>query len=179
MGEPQTNNQELAAPNRQHVQLSVYSYDLDEAKSALAPASPQIAVAELAACLTLVAPSGMSADDRAEWLKVARMTIGEVPESSLHVACIEARKTCRFASEIVPAVIAVAEEHESQLRQRIRAMQWDLEHPAPPPPPQIERQEPGPMTLEEYRSWTPKYREMARKHGWVSQDILDAAGADQ
>lgn len=89
---------------------------LDEAKGKMAPAEPTQLVAELAACLTLVAPSGMTADDRTEWIKVARMTIGDIPAGPFHSACKKARKTCRFASEIVPTIVREAEEQTGWLR---------------------------------------------------------------
>lgn len=75
----------------------------------LTPAEPRMAMAELGACLTLVAPSGMSADDRGEWLKVAHMTLHDVPSDLLTRGCEHARKTCRFASEIVPSILAEIE----------------------------------------------------------------------
>lgn len=168
------NHLALVEPNRQQSQLSA----ITELRSLLVPASAKTAVAELAACLTLVAPSGMSADDRTEWLKVARMAVGDVLEGPLHFACDEARKTCRFASEIVPLVIAKADEREAYLRDRINTLQWHLDNPPKPEPLRL-APEPRPLTLDEYRSWTPQLRAMARKNGWVTQEMIDAAGPSE
>ena len=98
-----------------------------------------MALAELSACLTLVSPSGMSADDRTEWLKVAHRTLAEVPADLMERGCTEARKTCRFASEIVPAILAEIEQ----------PMKWRKANAArsAPPPKVIE-----PAPKEEYVS---------------------------
>jgi hypothetical protein len=61
--------------------------------------------AELGACLTLVSPSGLTVDDRKEWLAVAMQTLSGIPADLLQRGCAEARKRCRFPSEIVPAII--------------------------------------------------------------------------
>jgi hypothetical protein len=50
---------------------------LSDAQARIKPASSVAGTAELAACLTLVAPSGMSAEDRNAWLQVARATLSE------------------------------------------------------------------------------------------------------
>lgn len=57
------------------------------------------------ACLTLVAPSGMSAEDRHAWVAVARQTLSGIPADLLKWGCAEARAKCRFASEIVPLIL--------------------------------------------------------------------------
>ena len=73
------------------------------------PADPVDAMHHLGLCLTLVAPSGMNADDRAEWIKVAQYALREVPMDLLTRGCGEALKTCRFPSDIVPAILAEIE----------------------------------------------------------------------
>ena len=62
-------------------------------------------MAELGACLALVSPSGMPEDNRAEWLKVAQMTLRDLPADLLARGCAKARQTCRFPSEIVPCIL--------------------------------------------------------------------------
>lgn len=57
------------------------------------------------ACLTLVAPSGMTAEDRNAWVQVARATLSGMPADLLAVGCKAARQKCRFASEIVPTIM--------------------------------------------------------------------------
>ena len=61
--------------------------------------------AELGACLTLVSPSGMSAEDRREWLAVAMKTLSGIPADLLSRGCEAARLKCRFPSEIVPTIM--------------------------------------------------------------------------
>lgn len=61
--------------------------------------------AELMACLTLVAPSGMSAEDRKAWVAVARQTLSGIPADLLSRGCAKARAVCKFASEIVPTIL--------------------------------------------------------------------------
>jgi len=58
------------------------------------------------ACLTLVAPSGMTAEDRQAWVAVAKATLTGIPADLLARGCKKARETCRFASEIVPTILA-------------------------------------------------------------------------
>ena len=122
----------LAGPKQQHSlpsdpRRTELQRKFDEAHAALNPAEPKLLVAELASCLTLVAPSGMSADDRTEWLKVARMTVGDIPADPFRWACKEARKTCKFASEIVPAIVKAAAERTHWLRLSARYASEDLE----------------------------------------------------
>lgn len=74
-----------------------------------APATLKQGKAELGACLTLVSPSGLTADDRREWLAVAMRTLSGIPADLLSDGCAEARKRCRFPSEIVPTIIAHVE----------------------------------------------------------------------
>jgi hypothetical protein len=71
----------------------------------LKPASASAGTAELLACLTLVAPSGMTAEDRNAWVQVARATLKGIPADLLSFGCKRARETCRFASEIVPTIM--------------------------------------------------------------------------
>lgn len=71
----------------------------------LKPTTAKQGTAELLACLTLVAPSGMSNEDRQAWVAVARETLRGIPADLLKRGCDHVRRTCRFASEIVPAII--------------------------------------------------------------------------
>lgn len=70
------------------------------------PATQKAGTAELLACLTLVAPSGMTAEDRNAWVQVARETLRGIPADLLQRGCRKARETCRFASEVVPAIVS-------------------------------------------------------------------------
>lgn len=71
----------------------------------LIPVSAKEGTAELMACLTLAAPSGLTAEDRKAWVAVARRTLAGIPADLLRRGCAKARETCRFPSEIVPAIL--------------------------------------------------------------------------
>jgi hypothetical protein len=79
---------------------------LSEAETSLAPINAKAGTAELMACLTLVAPSGMTAQDRQAWVAVAKQTLSGIPGDLLQFGCKKARETCRFASEIVPTIMS-------------------------------------------------------------------------
>ena len=94
----------------------------------LIPATLRQGKAELGACLTLVSPSGLNADDRREWLAVAMATLSGIPADLLIRGCEKARKTCCFPSEIVPAVLS---EVESDWRWRQRALSQAIDDAQP------------------------------------------------
>jgi hypothetical protein len=72
----------------------------------LVPATPDEMQQELAACLALSGASGMSEDDRCEWLRAARLTLEGIPADLLAQGCRKARATCDHPSKIVPAIMA-------------------------------------------------------------------------
>ncbi len=74
------------------------------------PATLKQGKSELGACLTLVSPSGLSADDRKEWLAVAMQTLSGIPSDLLADGCAVARRKCRFPSEIVPTILEEVEQ---------------------------------------------------------------------
>jgi hypothetical protein len=76
----------------------------------LTPATAKAGTGELMACLTLVAPSGMTAEDRNAWVQVARATLSGIPADLLARGCEKARRTCKFASEIVPTILGEVED---------------------------------------------------------------------
>jgi len=47
----------------------------------------------------------MTANEREQWLKAARMALSGIPADLLADGCAEARKRCRFPSEIVPTIL--------------------------------------------------------------------------
>jgi hypothetical protein len=65
---------------------------------------------ELLACLTLVAPSTMGADERAAFITVGIETLSELSLAELKEGARQARKTCRFPSELLPAIFGNSEE---------------------------------------------------------------------
>jgi hypothetical protein len=76
-----------------------------QCEARLQPCGQKTGTAELMACLTLVAPSGMTAADRQAWVAVARQTLSGIPADLMQAGCRHARETCRFASEVVPAIL--------------------------------------------------------------------------
>lgn len=71
----------------------------------LTPATKAEGTASLTTCLILVAPSGMTADERSDWLHAARLALTGIPADLLERGCKVAREKCRFASEIVPTIM--------------------------------------------------------------------------
>src|SRR5438874_8822984 len=61
---------------------------------------------ELTACLTLVAPVGMTEEAKRDWLAVAWDTLRHIPPSILANGAAAARKVCDHPSKIVPTIIA-------------------------------------------------------------------------
>jgi hypothetical protein len=108
----------------------------------LTPATAKAGTGELMACLTLVAPSGMTAEDRNAWVQVARATLSGIPADLLARGCAKARRTCKFASEIVPTIL---EEVEETWRWRKRRVAEDAAQKAPrlPEPEYVSAEEMG------------------------------------
>ena len=97
---------------------------VSDAQRRLEPASGQAGASGLLSCLMLVAPSGMTESDRANWLSAARMTLSGIPADLLARGCKIARETCRFPSEIVPAIMTDAKPSWTR---RKRALAEELE----------------------------------------------------
>lgn len=103
----------------------------------LRPTTVTIGTAELAACLTLVAPTGLSARDRDEWIKVAKVTLSGMPADLFAKGCKAARETARFPSEIVPTIMAAAKdewEHRKRHLAHYRAEEANRNAPRLPAP---------------------------------------------
>lgn len=60
---------------------------------------------ELLACLTLVAPTNFSDEDRAAWIGIARQTLAGMDSDAFLGGCQRARETCTFLSQVVPAIL--------------------------------------------------------------------------
>lgn len=60
--------------------------------------------------------------NRAEWLKVAHMTLADLPADLLARGCAKARRTCQFPSQIVPCIV---EETASAMRLRREQVQHE------------------------------------------------------
>ena len=72
--------------------------------SSIPSATMKEASDQLLACLTLVAPGGMTGEERAAWVLIARETLTGIPSDLIVRGCAAAKLTCRFASEIVPCI---------------------------------------------------------------------------
>ena len=120
--------------------------NLSRFENSLRPASATAGNAELLACLTLVAPTGMTAEDRNAWVQVARATLSGMPGDLLAAGCKAARRTCKFPSEIVPAIVEYADpiwaSRERSLQNARRAYLDSLT-------PRIARTPPEPIPREE------------------------------
>ena len=141
---------EQAENLRQLMQCSETSIptSLSDAQSKLKPATAASGTAELMACLTLVAPSGMTAEDRNAWVQVARATLSGMPADLLAIGCKEARRRCRFASEIVPTIVEATQSLWDHRKQQLAYQQQayanrfapKIEKPTYPPIPREETQ---------------------------------------
>lgn len=100
--------------------------------SALTPATPQELVTELAACLTLCVPAGMTDGARTEWFKIARHTVGHLPLDLLRVGCAKAREVADHPAKICPAIVASVKDLLEQ-RRRWAAEDRDRQNALPPP----------------------------------------------
>lgn len=127
---------EQMTPSENLPQLSRCSTPTTARCDRLVPASKKEGTAELLACLTLVAPTGMTAEDRQAWVAVARETLSGIPADLLREGCAYVRQHCRFPSEIVPTIM-------DRVGQRWEWRQWDARPrgevralPAPQPKPE-------------------------------------------
>ena len=131
-------------------------------------ATRQQGKAELGGCLTLVSPSGLTADDRKEWIAVAMQTLSGIPADLLAEGCAEARRRCRFPSEIVPMILDTVGKRWEWRKEAAR-------RPAPlPPSHQIEAPpvDDEPITLADLLAMPRDMVRIARNQGWVDADIL-------
>ena len=85
-------------------QRSALELRVRDLETKVEPATPYQVMTELGACLTLAVPSGMTEDDRANWLTVAAMEVRDIPSSYFAQACKHARRTADHPSKIVPAI---------------------------------------------------------------------------
>jgi hypothetical protein len=79
----------------------------------LVPATSDHFRNELTACLALVAPVGMTEENRRDWLAVAWGTLKHLPADILTAGCQAAREKCDHPSKIVPTIIAETKERMS------------------------------------------------------------------
>lgn len=98
----------LVSPNMKRVDPKLHPF----AESALAQADQELSPAtrddfrqQLTACLTLVAPTGMTQDDRNEWLKAAWGTLDGIPADLLASGATAARQWADHPAKVVPAIL--------------------------------------------------------------------------
>ena len=118
----------------------------------MAPATAKAGTAELLACLTLVAPSGMTAEDRTAWVAVAKETLSGIPGDLLVKGCRKARETCRFASEIVPTIMEYVGEDWKWRKRNVIEQAPRLPRPVPEAIPREETQRILKQIRDEFRA---------------------------
>jgi len=110
----------------------------------LKPCGEKTGTAELTSCLALTAPSGMTATERANWLKVARHTLKGMPQDLLQAGCQHARETADHPAKVVPAIVRYAgplwQERMNRLREERSLAAPRLEPPDRPAIPHEETQ---------------------------------------
>lgn len=78
--------------------------------------------------LTLCSPSGMTENDRNEWLKVALGAIGNIPQDLLVTASAKAMRACDHPAKIVPFICKETDEHVEHRRQHLARCQTEIEN---------------------------------------------------
>jgi hypothetical protein len=97
----------------------------------LAPATSAVFRNELTACLTLVAPAGMTEEARRDWFVVAWATLKHLPPDILAIGCKKARETCDHPSKVVPTILAETKEMLGWRRGSARPSAEPLQLPRP------------------------------------------------
>lgn len=82
----------------------------NDSERSLAPAGAEQFQRQLTACLALCSPSGMSEDDRREWLRAAWGALHGIPADLLKRGCAEARRRADHPAKIVPIIMAEVED---------------------------------------------------------------------
>lgn len=92
---------------RQHAQLMKSSLlqEISELEAKLAPRSLEEIITALSRCLTLTAPSGMTREDRDEWLMVAAPELADLPSMLFDDAVAHARRTADHPAKIIPSIL--------------------------------------------------------------------------
>jgi hypothetical protein len=99
-------------------------------------ADEAVATALLTSCLALVRPVGMADSEALDWLGVALGEVAHYPVDVLDYAASEARRTCTHHAQIVPAIIASADERMAH-RRRMAELSVPIDLPKLPAPPEI------------------------------------------
>lgn len=170
----------LAEPKQQHVALlSDLQHRLAEVNEALSPIRHHEAMAEIAGCLTLVAPAGMDADDRAEWLKVAFYTVdniskGGTPQGALREACQSVRETCKRVSDLIPSIVAGTRDATARLAREAQNLRWQIDNPPRQQTVIEDKRDERPMTLAELLDAPAFLVSVARRNDWATKETFAA-----
>jgi len=97
-------------------------------QEALRPATAEDFHRELTSCLILVAPTGMSDDDRTEWLIAARAALDGIPADLLARGAAVARKYCDHPSRIVAQIMREIEEPWNNRKKAVRGERPERPH---------------------------------------------------
>lgn len=85
--------------------------EIAELEAKLAPRSLEEIMAALSRCLTLTAPTGMTKEDRTEWLTIAAPELADLPSMIFDGACAHARRTCDHPAKVIPAILKFQPPH--------------------------------------------------------------------
>ncbi|HKY80629.1 MAG TPA: hypothetical protein VJM09_04070 [Sphingobium sp.] len=98
---------------RQHGKLLRASLEAEiaELEAKLAPRSLGEIMAALSRCLTLTAPTGMTKEDRTEWLTIAAPELADLPSMIFDDACAHARRNCDHPAKVIPAILKFEPPH--------------------------------------------------------------------
>lgn len=129
----------------------------------LAPASSDDFRNELTACLTLVAPVGMTEEAKRDWLAVAWGTLKHLPVDLLRDGCRKAREACDHPSKIVPAIVEATQDALERRRSH-PADSW-ASLPGPPKRRNVMEHRGEPMSEEE----TAELNDILEKLGAVAR----------
>lgn len=157
----------------------------DEARLALQPFTlgdrdQTELLAEVSACLVLVAPATMTTDGRDEWLRIALKTLneGNYPAAAIRHGCNVARRKCRRHQDIVAKIIEEAEQRTQWLKEDHRAAEYRRANP-PQPLPELEPQDERPLSIDEVRRMSPDMRKMGERAGFIPKALLDAVREEE
>jgi hypothetical protein len=123
----------------------------------------------LAPLLSLVAPTGMSQDERKAWTAAAFAALSDVPHDLLRVGVSRATTSVDHPSKIIPAIRKIVDPLIAG-RRSADAMPAVQQHEEPPK--RIE----SPITASEIASWLPSYQAMALRLGFITRAQAEEAG---
>ncbi|SKB32666.1 hypothetical protein [Sphingopyxis flava] len=155
---------------------------IETAQRFLMPATNDDFFAHLGPLLTLIAPTGMTEQDRTEWLRVAADTLSGVPVDLLASSCREARFEVDHPAKVLRFIGSrIKEEWDARRAHlaRLERLANDAQRAPATAARALEDNSPLDMPPEEIRALSPALRSMAIGQGWLTQAQIDAADAEQ